>query len=216
MRVYTALPTKDKLGISNKVITWLCIEFTLCFLLFFFPINQARAASFVERAAQVLQGGGAQTVSPPSSAEVAFSPGGGATDLVVKALSSAKQNIRVAAYSFTSRPIAKALIAAHQAGVDVSVIVDHGQIEKDSHSVIDSLVAEKIPVRADVVHTLQHDKYMVIDGKTVETGSFNYSAAAEHNNSENVIVLWESPRLAAAYAADWQRLWDQAAPYNKP
>ena len=53
------------------------------------------------------------------------------------------------------------------------------------------------------------------DGKTVETGSFNYSAAAEHNNAENVIVLWESPRLAAAYTEDWQRLWDRAEPYYK-
>jgi phosphatidylserine/phosphatidylglycerophosphate/cardiolipin synthase-like enzyme len=180
------------------------------------PFSTVHASSFVERAVRVLQGEKAQEVSAPASAEVAFSPGGGATDLVVKAVASAKQSVHVAAYSFTSRPIAKALIAAHQAGVEVSVVVDHGQIEKDSHSVISSLVAEKIPVRADIVHTLQHDKYMIIDDKTVETGSFNYSAAAEHNNSENVIVLWESPKLAAAYAANWKSLWDQAEPYNKP
>ncbi len=189
--------------------------FFFAFLFLGLSAPSARAASFVECAVQALQGEKAQSVPPPASSEVAFSPNGGATDLVVKAIASAKQSIHVAAYSFTSRPIAKALIAAHQAGVDVSVIVDHGQIEKESHSVIDALVAEKISVRADIVHTLQHDKYMVIDGKTVETGSFNYSAAAEHNNAENVIVLWESPRLAAAYTEDWQRLWDRAEPYNK-
>jgi phosphatidylserine/phosphatidylglycerophosphate/cardiolipin synthase-like enzyme len=133
---------------------------------------------------------------------------------VVKAIASAKSSICVAAYSFTSRPIAKALVAAHQAGVDVNVIVDHAQIEKDSHSVITYLVSEKIPVRADIVHTLQHDKYMVVDFKTVETGSFNYSAAAEHNNSENVVVLWDGPKLAAVYADNCKSLWDKAEPYK--
>jgi phosphatidylserine/phosphatidylglycerophosphate/cardiolipin synthase-like enzyme len=172
------------------------------------------APSFIQRAAQALQGGGAQEVSAPGSAEVAFSPGGGATDLVLKAISSAKKSIRVAAYSFTSRPIAKALVAAHRAGVDVGVIVDHGQIEKDSHSVLALLAAENVHVRVDIVHTLQHNKYMVIDGATVETGSFNYSAAAESNNSENVIVLWDSPQLAAAYADNWKTLWDAAEPYQ--
>jgi phosphatidylserine/phosphatidylglycerophosphate/cardiolipin synthase-like enzyme len=71
---------------------------------------------------------------------------------VIKAIAVAKKSIRVAAYSFTSRPIAKALIAAHQAGVDV--VVDHGQILKDSRSVVASFVSEKIPVRADIVHAL--------------------------------------------------------------
>jgi phosphatidylserine/phosphatidylglycerophosphate/cardiolipin synthase-like enzyme len=59
-----------------------------------------------------------------------------------------------------------------------------------------------------------HDKYMDVDGKAVETGSFNHSAAAEHKNSENVIVLWDAPKLAAAYTEDWKKLWDQAEPYN--
>ncbi|MFA5040923.1 MAG: phospholipase D family protein [Bdellovibrionales bacterium] len=169
----------------------------------------------VQRAVETLQGGGAEVASSPESVEVAFSPRGGATDLVIKAIASAKSEICVAAYSFTSRPIARALVEAHKAGVDVRVVVDHSQIEKDSPSVIDFLVAQEIPVRADIVHKLQHDKYMVVDKKTVETGSFNYSAAAEHKNSENVIVLWNGPELAALYAKNCQSLWDKAEPYKQ-
>ena len=51
---------------------------------------------------------------------------------------------------------------------------------------------------------------MVIDGRHVQTGSFNYSAAAVDKNAENVLVLWNEPELAAWYAAEWQRLWDEA------
>ena len=42
-----------------------------------------------------------------------FHPSKGATELVNKAISEAHRSIRVAGYSFTSRPIAKALVEAH-------------------------------------------------------------------------------------------------------
>ncbi|MDD4616306.1 MAG: phospholipase D family protein [Alphaproteobacteria bacterium] len=173
-------------------------------------------ASRVQDIARAFQGGGAQSVALPASVEIAFSPGGGSTDLVIKAIETAKSSVLVAAYSFTSKPIARALISARKNGVNVAVVVDHGQLEKSSHSVIDTLAAGEIPVRADTVHALQHDKYMVIDGKTVETGSFNYTAAAEARNSENVIVLWNSPELAKLYGENWQSLWDEAEPYKQP
>ena len=191
------------------------LPFLLCLLsAAFFSLPSHADAPLLQRALQVLQGGtGSRVVASPSSVEVAFSPAGGATDLVVKAIVSAKQSIHVAAYSFTSRPIAKALGEARRAGVDVDVVVDHEQINKGSHSVVSYLLSMNIPVRVDIIHTLQHDKYMVIDGKTVETGSFNYTAAAEQHNAENVLVLWNAPQLAAAYADNWKSLWDQAEVY---
>src|ERR1035437_7092396 len=68
------------------------------------------------------------TVQSAGELEVAFSPNGGATDLVIKVIHSAKTSIRVLAYSFTSAPIAQALVEAHKHGVDVQVVVDksHG------------------------------------------------------------------------------------------
>ena len=54
-----------------------------------------------------------------SDAQVAFSPNGGATDLVVRTIESAHHTILMAAYTFTSRPIAAALVKARQRGVDV-------------------------------------------------------------------------------------------------
>ena len=189
------------------------LVFLFSFLLSFSPA--LAAPNLIQRAVQALQGGGSRVVASPASVEIAFSPGGGATDLVVKAIAAAKKDIRVAAYSFTSRPIAKALIEAHQAGVDVQVVIDHGQIAKSAHSVSGSLIAAQIPVRVDIVHALQHDKYIVIDSKTVETGSFNYTAAAEQHNSENVVVLWDAPQLASAYGDDWKSLWNQAESYDE-
>jgi len=61
------------------------------------------------------------TPAPPVSAgplasevvQVFFSPNGGATEAVVHELANAKTEILVQAYSFTSAPIAKALVDAH-------------------------------------------------------------------------------------------------------
>jgi len=70
--------------------------------------------------------------SAPVSAESAaahainvyFSPRGGGTEAVVRELGNAKKEILVQAYSFTSTPIAKALVDAHKRGVKVTVVLD--------------------------------------------------------------------------------------------
>lgn len=54
---------------------------------------------------------------------------------------------------------------------------------------------------------------MVIDARTVQTGSFNYSRAAERDNSENAVVMWDDPALAAAFLRHWQSRWNQATAY---
>lgn len=166
------------------------------------------------RVTHFLLGDETQKVPAPQMAEVAFSPHGGGTDLILRVIASASREIRVAAYSFTSRPIGRALVAAHQAGVDVKVVADHSQIGKSSHSIIDDLAAGGVGVRIDTLHAIQHNKYMIVDGKTVQTGSFNYTASAESRNSENVLVFWDSPKLAETYAKDWLRLWNGAVSYK--
>ena len=54
-----------------------------------------------------------------------------------------------------------------------------------------------------------HDKFLIVDGETVETGSLNYSAAAESKNAESVVVLHNSA-VAERYGQEWMRLWDEA------
>jgi phosphatidylserine/phosphatidylglycerophosphate/cardiolipin synthase-like enzyme len=55
---------------------------------------------------------------------------------------------------------------------------------------------------------------IVADGQTVELGSFNYSDAAAHRNSENVLVNWGNPKLAEIYLQHFERNLRQAKPYE--
>ena len=58
---------------------------------------------------------------------VYFSRNGGATQAIVREIDRATRDVRVQAYSFTSAPIAKALVDAHKRGVSVEVILDKSQ-----------------------------------------------------------------------------------------
>lgn len=144
--------------------------------------------------------------------EAATSPDGGALNLVLNAINSAKKNIRLAAYSLTSKPIGDALINKHKQGIDVMVVADKSQ-PKQRGSIIKTLVSAGIPVKINSVYTIQHSKILIVDDETVETGSFNYSANAAIKNSENVIVLWQNKCIANYYATYWQRLWDEGRAY---
>ena len=59
-----------------------------------------------------------------------------------------------------------------------------------------------------------HDKFIVVDGVTVETGSFNFTSAAERSNAENVVVLRGVPDVAAKYEENWAKLWGESEPYK--
>lgn len=45
---------------------------------------------------------------------------------------------------------------------------------------------------------------MVVDKKTVITGSFNFTKAAEEKNAENLLIL-KSKELAKVYIDNWNK-----------
>ena len=167
----------------------------------------------------------ARTALPPADAATSavssgFSPSGGALALVLRAIAQAHSRIQMAAYLFTSSDVARALVQAKKRGVDVQVLVDwKGNFKEEARyaqHALGILLNAGIAVRSIDVYPIFHDKYMVIDGRTVQTGSFNYTYSAAHRNAENVLVVWNAPDLAAHYQADWQRNWDLGRPVQLP
>lgn len=140
--------------------------------------------------------------APPPPIEVFFSPRGGCQDAIIKEIGAAKEHVHVMAYSFTSAPIAKALLEAHKRGVKVEVVIDKNRVT-EQYSEATFFVNMGIPTFADGAHQIQHNKVMVIDGKTIITGSFNFSKSAEEVNAENILVLRDAA-LAGKYEANYQ------------
>jgi phosphatidylserine/phosphatidylglycerophosphate/cardiolipin synthase-like enzyme len=137
------------------------------------------------------------------SGEVYFSPDGGCTEAIVNEIRHAKSEIYVQAYSFTSAPIAKALVDAHKRGIKVEVILDKSQ-KRERYTEATFLTNAGIPTYIDSVHAIAHNKIMVIDKEFVITGSFNFTKAAEEKNAENLLIL-QSKELASQYLMNWTK-----------
>ena len=158
-------------------------------------------------------------VAATGSIEVAFSPSEGSEALVVKVADSARTELRILAYSFTSAPVTAALLRAKKRGVDVRLVADEKNNVSDDRSgkaraALSTLVNAGVDVRTVSVYPIHHDKVMVADRETVQIGSFNYSDAAARRNSENVLVNWRNPKLASVYIAHFERNYRQARAFQ--
>jgi phosphatidylserine/phosphatidylglycerophosphate/cardiolipin synthase-like enzyme len=174
----------------------------------------ARQPTLVDELSRVIQ---SRTDTAPASSQIeaGYSPEGSAERLVLKVIHASRKSIRLAAYSFTSPKVVRALTDAVKRGVDVRVVVDEkGNTSKSGVAALNLLVNAGIPVRTNGEYAIHHDKYIVSDGLHVQTGSFNYSQAAAGSNSENVLVVWHNAALAASYLGHWQSRFDEGKSYR--
>lgn len=151
--------------------------------------------------------------------EAAFSPNEGAQELVVKTIAAAQREIHMLAYSFTSAPVTQALLSVRKRGVSVKLIVDQAHnLNMDSsgkaRSALSALASAGVDVRTINAYAIHHDKVIIVDRRHVQLGSFNYSAAAESRNSENVLINWDNPGLAAVYLKHFTRNYAQSAVFR--
>lgn len=146
--------------------------------------------------------------------DVYFSPKGGATEEVVAEIGKARQEILVQAYSFTSKPIAKALLDANKRGVKIEAVLDKSNATA-KYSAATFLFNSGIPVLIDSTHAIAHNKIMIIDRATLITGSFNFTAAAEDKNAENLLVIKGNPHLVEKYITNFETHKGHSEPYKR-
>jgi len=116
------------------------------------------------------------------------------------------------AYSFTSVPIAKALLTAHKRGMRVEVILDKSQLT-EKYSSVTFLYNSGIPTRIDAAHAIAHNEVMIIDGETGITGSLTFTKAAEKQNAENLLII-RNRALAEMYIIDRLEHSSHSEPYK--
>lgn len=138
-----------------------------------------------------------------TTSQVYFSPKGGATTAIVNAVNAARQEILVQAYSFTSLPIANALVNAYKRNIKVEIILDKSQLTGKG-SLLTLVAAAGIPTYIDSAHAIAHNKIIIIDRRTVITGSFNFTQSAEERNAENLLII-PSKELAKTYIENFSK-----------
>jgi phosphatidylserine/phosphatidylglycerophosphate/cardiolipin synthase-like enzyme len=123
-----------------------------------------------------------------SGMKVMFSPHGGVAVELASLIDAATTSIWVMAYEFTSVMLAESLLLAQRRGVDVEVLLDARASE--SHSSMRHYFQQiGVNVMLDRQHPIAHNKVMLIDGRYVVTGSYNFTEAAESHNAENCLVI---------------------------
>ena len=152
------------------------------------------------------------TAATGSTRTICFTPGQDCTTLIVSTIDTAKTELRVQAYGFTASPIIDAIGRAKARGVDVQVILDKSN-ESAPESGAPTLVLDGITPKIDDSVAIAHNKVMVIDQKTLITGSFNFTNAAQNSNAENVLVIKDDPELAMTYRKNWESRAAASRPY---
>jgi phosphatidylserine/phosphatidylglycerophosphate/cardiolipin synthase-like enzyme len=137
-----------------------------------------------------------------------FSPQDGIEEHLVHHLSQAQERIRFLAFSYTSDPIAEAMLERHRAGVVVQGVFER----RNAHGTgaeFERLQENGAEVLEDGNCYTMHHKVIIIDDETVITGSYNFSKRAEEDNDENVVII-QDPMIAGQFVEEFERVYAQS------
>ena len=132
---------------------------------------------------------------------------GGVVDSLIGAIEGARQTLDVAVYDIDLMPVADALLRARDRGVRVRVVTETDNADTKA---IARLRAGGIPVVTDERNGYMHNKFMIIDGERVWTGSMNFTDNDAYQNNNNAALL-RSPELARNYAVKFAAMFERRA-----
>ncbi len=135
---------------------------------------------------------------------------GSIPEKLIERIDKAQSSIHIASFEFNLTPVAEALIAAHERGVDIKWVTDdeHGleADEEEDHGQFEMLEDAGIEIRDDGRSALMHNKFWIFDGQTAWTGSTNITKNGNFRNNNNVIII-ENPDVAAIYEREFDEMW---------
>ena len=137
---------------------------------------------------------------------------GSVEEKLIEYINAAQTSIHIASFEFDLTNVARALIAAHNRGVDVRWVTDneHGLLadEEPGRGQFAMLREAGIEVRDDLGRSaFMHNKFWIFDRQIVWTGSTNVTRSAIYTQNNNVIVI-RSPELSVIYEREFDEMWD--------
>ena len=136
--------------------------------------------------------------------ECYFAPEDGVQREILSEIADAETTIDFMAFSFTSKEIAKAMVARMADNVTVRGLFEMRDAGS-KYSRDDYLAEHGAEVHLDKNKYAMHHKVVILDGDTVITGSYNFSNSAEKKNDENVLII-HCPEIAYKYIREFERL----------
>jgi phosphatidylserine/phosphatidylglycerophosphate/cardiolipin synthase-like enzyme len=170
---------------------------TAALLIACLPLSIDLESLFVETATPI------NDTTPNADIDVIFTNRNSAVEqAIIGAIEGAEHSIDLAIYNLSNENIGDALLAAARRGVTVRMVMENKNVDG---VVAQGLAAGGIPIQEDDRDALMHNKFMLIDGLDVWTGSANFTyngLSSDHNN----LVHIRSSRLAENYITEFEEM----------
>lgn len=170
-----------------------------------------RGRAFVERQALAERAPNARTddaqADGPGSIRVYFAPCQslnpfGIDRALVRLIGGAKRSVVAAFYELELESVADALVAKHREGVEVRIVSDSDYVRRDA---VQACIQAGVPVVFDERAPFMHNKFCVVDGREVWTGSTNATDNCMYRNDNNSLLI-TSDRLAEDYTSEFDEM----------
>jgi phosphatidylserine/phosphatidylglycerophosphate/cardiolipin synthase-like enzyme len=145
---------------------------------------------------------------------------GGIDNQLADAINQVQRTLDIAAFEFNDPVITAAVLAAHQRGVTVRMVVDDENGIKNNDTTLGQLTAVGIPIIPDNRPALMHNKFMIMDSITVWTGSYNYTINDTYRNNNN-LLSFRSQKMVQNFQNEFNKMFEQkkfgpSKPSNTP
>lgn len=146
---------------------------------------------------------------PNLKTSIYFAPHDDLQAIVLNALEEAQSQLRIAFFNVRLTQVRSLLEKKLKAGVDIHVILDKKQQDKSYNTMGEDLVKLGIKVtlveNTNATDATMHNKFTIIDGQKVLTGSANYSYTALNVSDEDLVVI-DSKDLASRYLLEFDEI----------
>ena len=123
---------------------------------------------------------------------------------LLSSINGADEQIDVAMYNFNLTSIADGLVTAEKRGVAVRVVLDSDALDGQAAQ---RMQAGGVEIIGDRQESLMHNKFLVIDGLEVWSGSLNLTESGLGNDNNNMVWI-ESVELAALYSDEFNEMFE--------
>ena len=131
---------------------------------------------------------------------------GGLDERLAALIDTARQTLDVAIYQLDLASVTQAAINAQRRGVRVRVVTDIDTLsDLAENRSFRQLEAAGIPIVAGNANAIMHNKFVIVDGTTLWTGSWNFTANDTYRNNNNALVV-SSSHLAENYTQTFEKM----------
>ena len=146
--------------------------------------------------------------------DVLFSPDDFVVDRLSELLRGAQQSIYFLAYSFGSNDLGNIIREKAAQGIVVGGILESDQVNSEAANPtqveeLNLFRQAGLDILLDGKPEVMNHKIMIIDGRIVVMGSYDFTNRAENENDENVLIIYDE-KIAQKFMEEFQRVQSRA------